>query len=726
MRAEDARLLLAGLLLAGGLVAATGCTRSTGGETGEAPGLAHWREAAARRDVRILRDEWGMPHIYGATDPDVAFGLAYAHSEDDFRTIQEVLLASRGRFASVAGSDAAVTDYLVAWMELWPTVDARYASDVPADVRALAEAYAEGVNLYAAEHPGERLPGWFPADGRDVVAGFAFRTPFFYGLERTLLEVFGDERARAIALGPADQAFRGTQGPVPPIGSNAVAVAPSRSADGATRLLINSHQPFTGPVAWYEVRVKSEEGWDMTGGVFPGSPVVLHGTGPSLGWASTVNLPDLADVYVLDVDPDDPDRYRFEGEWRRLEAGRAEIPVRLFGPFRWTVEREVLRSVHGPAIRTDHGTYAVRYAGMGEIRQLEQYYRMNRARDFDEWQRAMRLQAIPSINFVYADRAGNVAYYYNARIPRREPGWDYASYLPGDRAELVWDEFLSWDEVPRVVSPASGFVVNANHTPFRASAPADAPDPADHPPEHGVEGPERMTNRGHRLLELYGGDASITREEFFAYKYDKVYSRESAARRVTREALALDFAGEPALQEAQRVLAAWDFRLDVENRSAALGVITATPVVVAELRGGEAPSVEEAFRDAVAALRRHHGRVDPAWGEVNRIRRGAHDLPIGGGPDVLRAAESFVLQPDGRYVANSGDTLVMFVEWDAEGRQRVDTIHQFGTATLDETSPHHADQLPLFVAERTKRIRLSEAELRPFVRSEVRPGRPGD
>ena len=163
------------------------------------------------------------------------------------------------------------------------------------------------------------------------------------------------------------------------LGSNAIAVAPSRSADGATRLLVNSHQPYTGPVAWYEVRLESETGWDMTGGVFPGSPVVLHGTNRNLGWASTVNTPDLVDVYRLEIDPADPDRYRLDGEWRRFERGEVELSVQLLGRLRWTVRRERLRSAHGPALRTPHGTYALRFAGIGELRHLEQYRRMNRA-----------------------------------------------------------------------------------------------------------------------------------------------------------------------------------------------------------------------------------------------------------------------------------------------------------------------------------------------------------
>lgn len=677
--------------------------------------------AAARYEVRILRDRFGVPHVYGKTDPDVAYGLAFAHAEDDFDTIQRVLLASRGRLASVEGLDAAPSDFLFHWLGV-PEALERYEAEVAPEAKAIAEAYADGLNHYAALHPEAALPGAIPARGRDVVAGFTFRTPFFYGLERAVRPLFDEERppdappagaALGAALGAAPSPFTGT-------GSNAIAVAPSRSADGATRLLVNSHQPYTGPVAWYEVRLRSEAGWDVAGGVFPGSPVVLHGTNRALGWASTVNTPDLADVYRLEIDSEDEGRYRLDGAWRRLERREVELSVRLFGRLRWTVRRELLRSAHGPVIRQPHGTYALRFAGMGELRHLEQYLRMNRAQSFAEWRDAMRMQAIPSVNFVYADREGNVAYFYNARFPRRAPGLDWQGVLPGDRSDLIWRETLPFDAVPQVVNPRSGYVVNANHTPFRSTDPADAPDPARFPPELGIE--SRMTNRGLRQLELFGGDASITREEFRAYKYDKRYAEGSEAKRIVAEILAADVDGDAELAAGQKLLAAWSGSAEAGDRAAALAILSATPVVVATLKGLAPPSTVGSYRDAVRTLLRHHGRLDVPWGEVNRFRRGPIDRPASGGPDVLRAIEDFELEPDGTYTARSGDSLVMFVEWDGAGRQRVETIHQFGSATLDASSPHYADQTPLFLDEQTKAVPLEEAELRQQLERDYRPG----
>jgi penicillin amidase/acyl-homoserine-lactone acylase len=673
--------------------------------------------AAQHYDARIARDPFGVPHIRGARDADVAYGLAWAHCEDDFRTIQEVALATRGRLASVNGLEAAPIDYLAQLLGAYADVARRYERDVPADVKTLAEGYAAGVNHYAATHPDDALPGVFPLTGADVVAGFAFKTPFFYGLDRTFLALFGDEPPRA----PVRGALSLLSGPHA-IGSNAVAVAPQRSADGATRLLVNSHQPYTGPVAWYEVRVQSDAGWDMTGGVFPGSPVVLHGTGPTLGWANTVNLPDLADVYRLEIDPDDEYRYRLDGEWRELEVGEAEISLKLLGRLRWTERRETLRSLHGPVLRRPHGTYAIRYAGMGELRQLEQLYRQNRARDFAEWLAALRLRALPSNNFVYADRTGNIAYVYNALLPKRAPGVDWRGIVPGDRSEWIWRELLPFDALPTVINPRAGFVANANHTPYAATNDPENPRPEDFPPEAGIE--TYFTNRGRRALELFGADDSITAEEFRAYKYDKRYSDESEARAIVEELLERIAPGDAELGAARRVLARWQLTTEASDTSAALAVATALPIVAAQRRGAAPPDALASLRGAIAALKRHHGRIDPRWRDVNRIRRGTLDLGVGGGPDVLRAVETDRLGDDGRFVAQTGDTLILFSTWDAAGAQSVETIHQFGSATLDESSPHYADQLPLFVAEKTKRVPLSEAELLALGAMTYRPGEP--
>lgn len=661
---------------------------------------------AGRYDVRILRDVWGVPHVFGRTDADAAYGLAWAHAEDDFATVQGALLAARGNLASVYGRAMAPNDYMVALLDVGPIVAAGYPEVAP-DVRAVCEAYAAGVNHYATLHPDQAIARLYPVRGDDVVRGFVHKMPLFFGLDRVLTELFANERRH-----PVSAEIRG---------SNAFAVAPSRTADGGTFLVVNSHQPWEGPVAWYEAHLHSEEGWDMVGGVFPGSPVVLHGHNRHLGWAHTVNRPDLVDVYVLTTDPDDPDRYRFDGQWRRLEKASAPIEVRLLGPLRWTFRREILDSVHGPAVRRPHGTYALRIASYGEVGQVEQWFRMNKAKSFDEWRDAMRRTAIPMLNTIYADREGNVFYVYNGRLPKRSARWDWSEYLPGDTSETLWTEHLAFDELPQVLNPASGFVQNSNSSPFQTTAGPENPRAEDYPASLGIE--TGMTNRSLRARELLGADTSITFDELVAYKLDTAYSRRSKMARLVGRAVARRPASDPALDEALATLARWDLDTRVDDRQAALAVLAFGRFIDSGDNDAE-PTDDEllaALREASATLRKFHGGLEVPWGEVNRLRRGAVDLPVGGAPDVLRAVYGRPTD-DGHLRGVAGDSYVLIAAWDAAGRVRSLSIHQYGSATLDPSSPHYADQAPLFVEPRLKPVWMDEAEIRAHLEREYRPG----
>ncbi len=691
-------------------------------------------------DVRVLRDTFGVPHVYGKRDEDVAFGLAYAHSEDDFATIQQSLMTSRGRLSLVDNQtprllnaltgalglgalidtppgDPAVTDYLVQLLRVRARIDGQMKANI-ADGRispktyAILGAYADGINLYAAEHPDRVVPGFKAVAADDIAAGFVFFTPLFFGLDRNIRELFEPERQRDISF---------PQG----AGSNAMAVAPSRSADGVTRLLINSHQPYAGPLAWYEVRLKSQEGWDLAGGIFPGTPFILHGFGPALGWANTVNNPDLADVYVLTVNPDNPNQYKYDGAWRDFERSQAEITLRVLGPVAIRVKRDVLWSVYGPVIQRPHGTYALRYATMDKINQVEEYYRLNKADGIDSFMRALELQAIPSFNFTFADHAGNIAYIYNAVFPTRDPAYDWQKYLPGDTSRTLWNSYEPFAAIPKVVNPRAGFVYNANNTPFAATAPEEDLKPADFAPSMGVD--TRETSRGFRLQEQLSADTAITREEFRAIKYDKYYSTRSKLAGLIARIGTMDFSKEAdaaELAKAQALLKTYDLSADAENRTAALAIITGLPVIVPTFQGKPEGDVLSSLRTAIATLTKHFDRLDPKWGEVNRFRRGTIDAPASGGPDALRDFESDVVpQADGKFEARKGDTLYYFVEWDKGGQVSAEGIHQFGSATLDATSPHYADQSPIFLKEQVKPIWLDEAELRKHLEREYRPGR---
>jgi penicillin amidase/acyl-homoserine-lactone acylase len=584
------------------------------------------------------------------------------------------------------------------------SVDARYEKDLSPATRALCEAYADGVNRYAARHPDAALAPLYPVRGKDVAAGFMHKMPLFFGIDRVLRDL----------LEP------GSPSPAPtPTGSNTLAVAPRLSADGFTRLAINSHQPWDGPVAWYEAHLKSGEGWDMVGGLFPGAPVVLHGHNRDLGWAHTVNKPDVLDVYDMETSNDHPNQYRFDGAWRDLEVRDAAIDVKLLGPLHWTFHREVLWSVYGPVVRSQRGTFAIRFSNMGDVRPVEQWYRMNRAHSFEEWLDAMRMGALPMMNCGYADRRGNIAYLYNARLPLRAEGYDWRGHVPGNTSRTLWTQYLPFERLPLVKNPPSGFVQNCNGTPFRTTTGKGNPDPADYPASLGIE--TSLTNRGLRALELFGADSSITREQFDAYKFDVGYSRTSAVARRLDQLLRARGSDDPLLREAFTVLQAWDLRASADSPQAALAILTLQPAD--DNDGAEIPTASLVARLARAAreLKQHFGRIDVRWSEVNRLRRGSLDVGLGGAPDVLHAVYG-TLGDDGRLVGHSGDSYVLLAEWDPQGRVGSRSIHQYGTATRNTRSRHFADQAPLFARCELKPVWLDEPEIRQHLEADYAPG----
>jgi penicillin amidase/acyl-homoserine-lactone acylase len=509
-------------------------------------------------------------------------------------------------------------------------------------------------------------------------------------------------------------------------GSNTLAVSPLRSADGSTFLDVNSHQPWTGPVAWYEAHVHSEQGWDMSGGLFPATPVIVHGNNRDLGWAFTVDHPDLTDVYVLDINPENPLQYKFDGKWLTLEERQVPIQVKLTGRLVITVNQAVYWSMYGPTVKRPHGTYSIRYAGYGRVDIFQQLYRMNKATNFAEWQKAMKEGGLPCFNVGYADKAGNIYYLYNAMLPLRNPGYNWALYLPGDTSDTLWTELLPFEKLPQVLNPPSGFIQNANSTPFLTTSGAGNPDPAQYPPAMGIE--KYPSNRSLRAVELFSADPAITFEKFIADKFDMTYSANGSMAYyagVIRDATFAD----PDQRAGQALVRQWDLRANPESTTATLMQMTLNvlPEFNEEVRLSSLEQVRatseqvlQAYQKAVKLLKDKFGRLDVPWGQVNRLVRGKVDLAVGGGPDLLHATYGDI-QPDGRIKNNTGDSFVQLVRWDKQGVMKAFSIHQFGSATLDEASPHYADQAPLFVQRQLKPVWFDEADIRAHLEREYRP-----
>ncbi len=675
---------------------------------------------ARRYDTVIARDTFGVPHIFERTDADVSYGVAYAHAEDDFATLQEVVAMSRGRLGALTGKEGAATDYALALLGARETVDRDYDKQ-PADVRALLDAYAAGLNRFAAQHPGEvQLKRLFPVDGRDIATGFVLRSPFFFGLDKVLGALAKDqplppESAGAVPDTP-DPAVLAPAGEGNLNGSNGFAVAPRRSTDGWTRLLSNAHQPWRGQVAWYELVVHSGQGWNFAGATFPGVPYPLLGHNEHLGWTNTVNRPDMVDVYRLATNAD-ASAYRFDGRWRALERHRVWLPVRLWGPFVLPVPRTVYRAVQGPVIVNRSGAFAIRYGGADQLRMVEEYHRLTRARDLAGFQHALAMQGVPGTNFIYGDATGHIGLFYNASFPRRRGGFDYRHLLPGDTSRDFLPGTVPWSAVPRNLDRASGFIVNANNTPFQVAGAGSEMNPAAWSPLLGIE--TDSTNRATRAIELMGASRAIGEADLLRIKFDTGVSRQGWAARWFADLLTAKVGGDA--RRAQALLAGWDRTLDGRGRADALAAML--------MRAGQKwhyqrlPEADPAAELTTAAtyLQSHFARLDPPLGSVLRLRHGAVDLPMDGGPDVLRAASTWDEAPDGRLVVNHGDSFVLLVGWDRAGRVRSRSIQPYGEATTRPASPHYSDQASLFVQHRLKPVWFNPAELCAHVERVYRP-----
>lgn len=669
-------------------------------------------------DVEITRDALGIPRVIGQTDADAAFGIAWAHSEDDFATIQESLRASLGPEMLAKNESEARTAYLVQLLRIREDVNERFETDLSPEVQAVLEGYADGLNFYAAHHRDEAEPDLFPVTARDVATLSGFFSPLFYGLGQTLADLASPETRPDPSRGQELQVML-QDGPATELGSNAFAVAPTRSDDDHTRVIVNSHQPVDGALAWYEGHLISEEGLNIAGGMFPGAPAVHLGVNPGLAQAATVNYPDLIDVYELALEGEG---YVMDGLVHEFDRRSASMTVRLFGPFAWRVTMDADWSEHGPVLHTEQGSYAIRYATMGDIRFIEQAYRMMRAQTLAEFEAALSLQAMGNTNRIVGDSQGRIARYYIARMPSRNPDADvdWTGTLPGDRSDLIWTGFEPFESMPHMIDPQAGYVLDANHSPFEVTLTAEDPDPALVPDWYGVE--THMTNRGLRATRLMSELNAVSREALLAVKYDDVFAEESYAGQVQTRVGEILFRDEDA--DLAAVVVDWDRSTTLDNREAALSVMMTLRLFNQQpnanaLTDGD---IREALADTADLLITHHGRIDPPWSDVNFLHRGEHFVALEGGPDTLRAVNSAIDEQTGTLTMLSGDGLHMLAEWGPDAAYpEVFAVHQFG-ASQDPASPHYADQIEAFAAEELRRVPMRVEDVRAAAVRTYRPG----
>ncbi len=622
----------------------------------------------------------------------MAYGLAWAHAEDNFADIETVLLAGKGMLGRAIGRKGAEADYVVALLRCRDLAQSQLQALSPGFL-AVVRGYVQGLNDYAKAHPRElRVKKAFPVSVEDYMTTVTLSLSMISGLGELLPRIFNG----TVDLLP------GTL----PAGSNAFAFHPSRTTSGEAYLAINSHQPLEGPQAWYEAHLQSDEGLNIIGGLFPGGPVVFHGTNEHLGWAHTVNEMDKVDLYQLRMKDRKSTEYRLDGQWKRLEKRKVRLRVKGIPV---SVSKAAYWSDYGATVRTGKGTFAVRYTANQDLRGMEQWWRMNKARNFTEFYAALSMQGLPMFNIVYADRYDTIFYISGGKMPLRDPGFSWRGTLPGDTSATLWKNFHPINDLPQYTNPSSGYLYNTNHSPFLASDPKDNLNPRNFDATSGYE--QGHNNRSARFAELVADTGKISYEDFLRIKYDNRLPMKLRYQ-VNIDSISLLRPGDyPDIGSMMQQLRDWDLHADTGSIGAAVFLLLYDyisshradfPHDTLTLAGALA-----AFQYAKAHQETYFGKTGITLGELQRHFRGDQSMPAWGLPDVLTAMYSRS-QPDGRFRVVAGESYIQLVRFPKKGMPAIESVNCYG-ASSRPGSAHYTDQMEMFIGKRLRRMYFDKA-----------------
>ena len=657
--------------------------------------------------ITIARDSFGVPHVFAPTDPEVAYGLAWAHAEDDFETLQLVVLTGKALLGTALGRDGAEADYVVQLLRCREIVEEQWHQLSP-DFVSLIKGYTEGLNAYAKANRHEiKYKQAFPFDEKDYMTAVVFSISLFSGVDQVLPQVLGNKVATIPGFNPQ--------------GSNAFAFHPTKTNTGEAFLAINAHQPLEGATAFYEAHLQSEEGWNMLGGLLPGGCLIFHGTNEHLGWAHTVNYQDKIDVFQLEMNPANKSQYKFDGQWVNLVQKKAKLKLKGVPV---TVSRKIYWSKYGATVKTKSGVFSLRLSANMDIKALEQWYRMNKARNFSEFYKAVSMTSLPMFNIMYADRYDTIFYISNGKMPRRNPDpiYKWKSTVPGNSSATLWNEFKPVTELPQYINPAPGYLYNTNHSPFLATDPIHNLDPKKFDVNDGYE--TYHNNRSKRASELIPANALMDYESFKKIKFDQQLPRDLQYPYGIDSMLNLEANQYPLLAKIIRNLQGWDRKAVTGSRGAAIFIII-YDYVSTKLRGQaprqltRAESVET-YQYVFDYMMKHFNRDDIALGDIQKLVRGDDERPAWGLPDVLTAASTQSYKNGLRKVV-AGDAYISFVRYPKTGLPQIETVNTFG-ASMDPSSPHYKDQMGMFQAQQTKKMTLDKKEVLRTAKSVYHPG----
>lgn len=659
---------------------------------------------AGEGEARIVRDGYGVPHIYGATDADVAFGFGYAQAEDHLLPMLLAYRQAAGRMAEVKGRDYVESDHMALLWRSHAVAAERYGS-IPRPTRAVIEGFADGVNHYIRIHR-HALPDWVEEIGPvDVV-----------GLARWLVQLFAEHTGRR------ELASKGlTPVLAKMLGSNHWAAGPGRTATGRPITVMDPHLPWLPPFQWYEAHLVSREGWNCSGATWFGLPVIFVGHNGRLAWSMTVNAADICDLYEERLDAANSRRYVYGEEKLRMTSRRVRIPVAgSDGQPDFEVERELLYTIHGPVYKTvENWAYAVRTSADEVVDVVGQLYQMNRSQDLQGFRRAMSRLELPMLNVMYADVDGNIYYVFNARCPIRSEAYDWRTAVPGWLTATDWKGHLDYSRLPQLLNPASGFLQNCNTAAHLVTLDSGL-DPDAFPTYLGRGG---FNDRGQRALNWLASHTDVTVEDMKRLaRDDYLISAEEAKGFILgayNDRWPEIYDPDSHVANAIRVLREWDNRATQESRGTLLFAVWQKRFepLYRQLQEDQRQDLTalkklalEALRMTVEFMVATYGRVDVPWGEVNRLRRGDLSLATSGSPPGAPALHRLfsTLSADGQVHVNGGSSFTMVVSL-------TDTVQAWSVLPYgnseDPESPHYADQMALQAGDAFKRAWFLESDV---------------
>ncbi len=517
------------------------------------------RWAREAKNVTIVRDDWGIAHIYGKTDADVVFGMEYAQAEDDFNRVETNYINSMGRLAEAEGESRIYLDLRMKLFIDPAELKKQYAAS-PAWLKALMDAYADGLNYYLSKHP-------------QVTPRVIKHFEPWMALSFTEGSIGGD--IEKVNLGEL-QSFYGkvhvarTEEPLDkePGGSNGAAIAPSNTTGHHALLLINPHTSF---FFRSELQMVSEQGLNAYGAVTWGQFFIYQGFNERAGWMHTSSGVDAVDEYLETVSPKGTGYvYKFGDEERPVVSSEITVPYKTAAGM---AEKKftVYRTQHGPIVREAGGKWVAIRLMQENIKALEQSYSRTKARTYKQYRETMELKGNSSNNTIFADADGDIAYFHGNYIPRRDTAFDWTKPVDGSNPATEYKGLLTVDELPHLLNPSSGWLYNSNNSPWSGAGESSLKK-ADFPVyvESGVE-----SARGLHAVRVLQGRKDFTLDGLMAAAYDSYltwFEKPMPALIKSWDDMAAANPLKAKMADQIAILRAWDLRWGVDSIATSLAV----------------------------------------------------------------------------------------------------------------------------------------------------------